>query len=252
MKNHRMMRIYLLAIVTAALTLAQNGKHEHEWAWEGEAGPLHWADLKPEYATCKTGKEQSPIDIRNPQQAALPAIHFDYKASPLKIIDNSHTIQVNYAPGSFITVGDHRYQLLQFHFHRPSEERIQGKSYQMVAHLVHADSEGKLAVVAVLLEKGTANSTIQEIWDKLPKTQGKEETVPGVEINASGLLPKNTAYYTYPGSLTTPPCTEGVTWLILKTPVDLSSEQIDTFAKIYPHNARPIQPLGDRVVKAGK
>jgi carbonic anhydrase len=252
MKNHRMMRIYLLAIVTAALTLAQNGKHEHEWAWEGEAGPLHWADLKPEYATCKTGKEQSPIDIRNPRQAALPAIHFDYKASPLKIIDNSHTIQVNYAPGSFITVGDHRYQLLQFHFHRPSEERIQGKSYQMVAHLVHADSEGKLAVVAVLLEKGTANSTIQEIWDKLPKTQGKEETVPGVEINASGLLPKNTAYYTYPGSLTTPPCTEGVTWLILKTPVDLSSEQIDTFAKIYPHNARPIQPLGDRVVKASK
>ena len=246
------MRIYLLAIVTAALTLAQNGKHEHEWAWEGEAGPLHWADLKPEYATCKTGKEQSPIDIRNPQQAALPAIHFDYTASPLKIIDNSHTIQVNYAPGSFITVGDHRYQLLQFHFHRPSEERIQGKSYQMVAHLVHADSEGKLAVVAVLLEKGTANSTIQEIWDKLPKTQGKEETVPGVEINASGLLPKNTTYYTYPGSLTTPPCTEGVTWLILKTPVDLSSEQIDRFAKIYPHNARPIQPLGDRVVKASK
>jgi carbonic anhydrase len=247
-----MMRIYLLAIVTAALTIAQDGKHDHEWAWDGEAGPLHWADLKPEYATCKTGKEQSPIDIRNPQQAPLPAIRFDYKASPLKIIDNSHTIQVNYAPGSFITVGDHRYQLLQCHFHRPSEERIGGKTFQMVAHLVHADSDGKLAVVAVLLQKGTANSTIQQIWANLPKSQNKEQEVTGVTINAAGLLPENIAYYTYPGSLTTPPCTEGVNWLILKTPMDISSAQIDTFAKLYPHNARPIQPLGSRVVKVSQ
>jgi carbonic anhydrase len=233
----------------AIVAPAQDVNHQHQWAYEGESGPQHWGDLKPEYSTCKTGKQQSPIDIRDVTPAELPAIHFEYKSTSLRIINNGHTIQVNYAPGSFITVGDHRYELKQFHFHHPSEERIHGDAYSMVIHLVHADKDGKLAVVAVLLKEGSANEALAEIWARIPKTQGKEKEIAGAQINAVDLLPPNTAYYTYAGSLTTPPCSEGVTWFVLKTPMHLSAEQIHTFADIYPDNARPIQPIDGRFVK---
>jgi carbonic anhydrase len=252
MKTQRTKLVFFLIIASSLPILAHDGKQGHEWSYEGADGPANWGDLKPEYVTCKVGKEQSPIDIVNPKQSALPVIRFDYKSVPLKIVNNGHTIQVNYAPGSSITVGDDRYQLVQFHFHRPSEERINGKSFEMVIHLVHADSDGKLAVIAVLLQKGQANKTLQEIWARMPKTEGKEQEIPGVQINASTLLPQDTTYYTYAGSLTTPPCTEGVTWFVLKTPADISPEQIDVFAKLYPDNARPVQPIGTRVVKAGQ
>jgi carbonic anhydrase len=240
---------FALLVVAVTAMPAQDTGHDHAWSYEGENGPAHWGDLEPAFSACKVGKEQSPIDIRNATEAKLPAIHFEYKNSSLKIINNGHTIQVNYDPGSFITVGDKKYQLIQFHFHRPSEERIHGRSYEMVAHLVHADSSGKLAVVGVLLEKGTANDTVNEVWAHMPKTEGKQQEFPGVQVNAAGLLPEKTAYYTYAGSLTTPPCSEGVTWLVLKSPTQISAEQIETFAKIYPMNSRPIQPLNGRVVK---
>src|SRR4029077_16175671 len=132
----------------------------HHWAYGGHGGPAHWGELDQEYSTCKLGKLQSPIDIRRPKAADLPAIKFDYKPSPLKLIDNGHTIQVNYAPGSSIDVAGAHYELVQFHFHKPSEEKVQGKSHAMVTHLVHKGSDGKLAVVAVLLDKGSANPTI--------------------------------------------------------------------------------------------
>ncbi len=252
MKIKRTKFVLLLIIASSLPILAQDGKHGHEWTYEGADGPAHWGDLTPEYATCKVGKHQSPIDIVNPKQAALPVIRFDYKNVPLKIVNNGHTIQVNYASGSFITVGERRYQLVQFHFHRPSEERINGKSFEMVIHLVHADGDGKLAVIAVLLQKGKANSALQEIWARMPKTEGKEQEISGVQINALTLLPQDTTYYTYAGSLTTPPCSEGVTWFILKTPADIAPEQVDIFAKLYPDNARPVQPIGSRLVKAGQ
>lgn len=252
MKNRRMKLAFLFVLLTAAALPAQDGKHEHAWTYEGDTGPGHWGDLKDEYSTCKVGKNQSPIDIRDAQKADLPAIHFHYRDSPLRIIDNGHTIQVNYSPGSYITVGDKSYELKQFHFHHPSEERVQGKSYDMVVHLVHADSNGRLAVVAVLLDRGTANRTIQQIWTHLPKTQGEEQEIRGVKINAGALLPHDRAYFTYSGSLTTPPCSEGVTWLVLQTPVDISQQQVDIFARIYPNNSRPIQAIGERVVQAGR
>ena len=183
-----------------------------------------------------------------------PAIRFEYKSGPLKyLINNGYTIRVNYhdAPGSgnFLIVGDKRYQLTQFHFHRPSEEYIHGKPYDMVVHLMHEASDGKVAGVAVLLKAGSANATIQQIWEHMPKTEGKEEEIAGVEVNPAGMLPHDTAYYTYMGSLTAPPCTEGVTWFVLKTPVDISAEEINAFAKLYPHDVRPLQPLNGRVVK---
>ena len=223
------------------------------WEYEGARGAEHWGDLDPDYAACNTGKEQSPIDIRGAEKTDLPAMRFEYRSEPVKyVINNAHTIRVNYhnAPGSvnFLIVGDKRYQLTQFHFHHPSEEYIHGKPYEMEVHLMHQADDGKVAGVTVFLKIGDANPTIQKIWQHIPKSEGQEE-VAGLEFNPAGLLPGDTSYYTYMGSQTAPPCSEGVTWFVLKTPVDISTEQIDVFAKLYPHDARPIQPLNGRVVK---
>lgn len=231
-----------------------NAQWKTYWSYEGATGANRWGDLDPSYATCKAGKEQSPIDIRKAEKSALPALRFEYKSGPLKyLINNGYTIRVNYhdAPGSgnFLTVGGKRYRLTQFHFHHPSEEYIQGKQYHMVAHFMHESSDGEVVGVAVLLEAGMANATLQQIWQHMPMAKSGEEEIAGVEVNPAGLLPHDTAYYTYVGSLTAPPCTEGVTWFVLKTPVDMSAEQIDAFAKLYPHDIRPLQPLNGRVVK---
>jgi carbonic anhydrase len=224
------------------------------WSYEGAKGAEHWGDLDPDYAACRDGKEQSPIDIRSAEKADLPAIRFEYKSGPLNIINNGYTaVRVDYVhSGDFLIVGDKRYELKQFHFHRPSEEYIHGRPYDMVLHLMHADIDGKVAGVAVLLKAGSANATIQQLWKFMPKTAGKLEEVPGVEVNPTGLLPHNTGYYMYQGSQTAPPCTEGVTWFVLKTPMEISTEQINAFAKLYPHDVRPVQPFNGRVVKESR
>jgi carbonic anhydrase len=246
------------ALLIVAMVLAPVGPRAQwktPWSYDGEKGPGHWGDLDPDFAACKAGREQSPIDIRHAQKAELPALRFEYKSGPLKIINNGYTaVRVNYAPGNgnFLVVGDQRYELTQFHFHRPSEEYIHGKSYDMVAHLMHKSSDGKVAAVAVLLNAGSANSTIQQLWQDMPMTPGKEEEIAGAEMNPAGLLPRDTGYYTYMGSLTAPPCTEGVTWFVLKTPVDISTAQINAFARLYPHDVRPVQPLCGRVVKESR
>jgi carbonic anhydrase len=225
---------------------------EHTWDYGEAHGPGHWGELKPEFAPCKNGHHQSPVDIRNPQKADLPPILFDYKPSPLDIIDNGHTIMINYAPGSSITVGGKKYTLKQFHFHRPSEEKINGKSYEMTVHFVHADDEGKLAVIAVLLQKGQENPLVDELWNDLPKEKEKEEILNNVRIDAAGLLPTDRGYYTFDGSLTTPPCSEHVTWFVLKHSVTVSNTEIEQFSKLYRNDARPTQPLYDRVVLESK
>jgi carbonic anhydrase len=228
-----------------------------KWTYEGATGAQHWSELDPDWAACNAGKEQSPIDIRSAKKAELPAIRFEYKSGPLKyLINNGYTIRVNYhdAPGSgnFMMLGDKRYQLTQFHFHRPSEEYIHGKPYDMVAHFMHQSSDGKIIGVAVLLKAGSANATIQQLWEHMPMTKGDEQEIAGVEVNPAGLLPHDTAYYTYMGSLTAPPCTEGVTWFVLKTPMEVSTEEISAFAKLYPHDVRPLQPLNGRVVQESR
>jgi carbonic anhydrase len=226
------------------------GGHAH-WAYSGPTGPNKWGEIDEQFGTCSLGQVQSPIDIRSDeaQLATLDPIQFDYKVSPLKIIDNGHTIQVNYAPGSSIAVGGTRYELLQFHFHRPSEERVNGKPYDMVAHLVHKDAAGQLAVVGVLLEKGAQRPVLQQVFDHLPGEKGKEVAVPGVSIDLTNLLPSKRAYYTFTGSLTTPPCSEGVTWFVLKQPSQVSADQVARFGQIYAMNARPVQPLNGRRVR---
>ena len=222
------------------------------WGYTGHGSPKEWGNLDPAFSTCKLGKHQSPIDIHGAKAADLPAIQFDYKPSPLKVIDNGHTIQVNYAPGSTIDVGGSKYELLQFHFHHPSEEKVNGKPHAMVAHLVHKNAEGKLAVVAVLLDKGGGSEVIDAIWKNLPKEKEKEVAVANVTIDVSKLLPANRGYYAFEGSLTTPPCSEEVRWLVLKSPVKIGTEQVAAFGKLYPMNARPTQPLNGRSLQASK
>jgi len=250
--NARSLWLGLLILGLAAAIAGQEKKSAPHWTYTGAEGPAKWGALDSSFATCKTGKEQSPIDIRNPQKATLAPIQFNYKPVPLKVIDNGHTVQVNYAPGSTITVGDHKYELKQFHFHHPSEEKVNGQAFDMVAHLVHGGADGKLAVVAVLLKQGQANSAIQAVWDHVPKQKGVETAAEGVTINAADLLPEARAYYTFAGSLTTPPCSEGVTWFVLKSASAISPQQLATFAKLYPLNARPTQALEGRVVKVSE
>jgi carbonic anhydrase len=239
---HLLITVLALTLLSTAPASAQEHKSGH-WGYDGNEGPSHWGDMSPEFAVCATGHHQSPIDIRNPRQADLPPIRFDYRPSPLHIIDNGHTIMINYAPGSSIRVDDKQYTLKQFHFHRPSE---------MVVHLVHADQDGNLAVVAVLLEKGNNNPLIRELWNDLPKEKEKEELLDTVTINVATLLPADRGYYTFSGSLTTPPCSENVTWFVLKHPVAVTAEEIEQFTKLYRHDARPTQPLYDRVVLESK
>lgn len=218
------------------------------FGYEGEIGPEHWADLSPDWAIARTGREQSPIDIRAASDdPSLPALAPRYLPCPLKVVNNGHTIQVNYAPGSHLPFLDSVYELQQFHFHAPSEHTVGGKAYPMEAHLVHQNAAGQLLVVGVFMDDGAENPVLREVLAAAPREEGERETE--LPILASGLLPSALSYCTYPGSLTTPPCTEGVTWIVLTRPVTVSPEQVAAFAAIVGHNARPTQPLGDRVVR---
>jgi carbonic anhydrase len=238
-------------ILTAGLASAAGWSAvaaDARWSYSGATGPAKWGALDKSFAVCKSGTAQSPIDIPDAdvRQGDLPPVLFNYKPSPLRIIDNGHTIQVNYAPGSFVTVAGKQYQLVRFDFHKPSEEKVSGKDHEMAVHLVHADKDGKLAVVAIFLDPGKENALIKTLWSNLPQTKDKESVVETVKINALELLPQDKGFYTFTGSLTTPPCTEGVTWFVLKTPTQISADQIARFAKLYPMNARPVQPLNER------
>jgi carbonic anhydrase len=227
---------------------ASAAKPSTPWAYTGEGAPDRWGQLQPEFRQCAIGTRQSPIDLRDTIKVDQEQIQFDYKASSFSVVDNGHTIQVNVAPGNAIQVMGRRYELQQFHFHRPSEERINGRQYDMVAHLVHKDAEGRLAVVAVLLERGQDQGLIQTVWNYLPLERGDTYAAP-VPIDLSQLLPKDRAYFSYMGSLTTPPCTEGVLWMVLRQPVPVSTQQISVFTHLYPMNARPLQAQSGRLIK---
>lgn len=221
-----------------------------EWGYEGEKGPEHWATLSSEFSACE-GKNQAPIDLVTDQmiEADLEPISFDYEAVPLEVVNNGHTIQVNYAPGSHITVDGIAFELKQFHFHSPSENRIDDNAYPMEGHLVHADADGHLAVVAVMFEEGAENQVLSRIWEHMPKEAGNKAQVEGETVTAEALLPENRDYYRFNGSLTTPPCTEGVRWLVLKNAVGVSKEQVEAFQDVMHHdNNRPVQPVNARPV----
>ncbi len=223
--------------------------HQVHWSYSGAAGAANWHKISPDYALCGQGQRQSPIDIKDGVRVNLEGIKFDYKPSALKVINNGHTIQVAYDPGSTISVGGTTFELVQFHFHRPAEERVNGRPFDMVAHLVHKSKDGALAVVAVLMMAGDENPFIKSLWNHLPLDVGMDETPAGVTVDATQLLPKIRGYFTYMGSLTTPPCSEGVRWIVMRTPVQVSRTQVNTFGRLYENNARPIQPAHARLVK---
>jgi carbonic anhydrase len=232
----------------AAAAVAAAPKHGTVWSYEGETGPANWSKINVDWAKCGTGNRQSPIDLRDGIKVNLEQISFDYHPSSFSEVNNGHTIQVTVGGGNFITVGNSVYELQEFHFHRPSEEKINGKGTEMVIHLVHRSAEGKIAIVAVLLERGQPHRLMQTIWDNLPLE--KFETVsPSIVLDPTDALPERREYFTYMGSLTEPPCTEGVLWMVFKQPMQASPAQMALFSRLYPLNARPIQSTAGRMVK---
>ena len=239
-----------LCILTALCLSAGTARADAHWGYTGHNGPPEWGTMSPDFSACKLGKFQSPIDIRDAKPADLPAIKFDIAVGAEDHRQWAHYRGQLRAWSSIDVVAC--CELVQFHFHKPSEEKIDGKAHAMVAHLVHKNAEGKLAVVAVLLDKGGASDLIDTLWKNIPPEKGKENAVDGTTIDVSKLLPDKRDYYTFQGSLTTPPCSEGVTWFVLKTPVKIADAEIASFAKIYPLNARPTQPTNGRSIQTTK
>jgi len=226
----------------------KDGHHATHWSYEDEGGPESWGSLKDEYKTCSTGQSQSPINITGEKDMGLKPIEFYYgKSTDSKVVNNGHTIQVNYAPGSYAVISGKKYDLLQFHFHSPSEHQVHGKHADLVVHLVHkSPDDGQLAVVGVLFDKDGENEFLKPIWRSMPAVKG-DSTVAGT-IDVNTVLPTDKGYFNYSGSLTTPPCSEGVNWNVLTTNVSVSDAQVAAFTSIFANSVRPIQPLNDRVI----
>lgn len=223
----------------------------HQWSYEGAGGPDHWGDLDAASKVCATGSQQSPIDVERPIEADLPDLKIQWAKSADTIVNNGHTIQLNFAPGSTLTLGDEEYKLVQFHFHRPSEHLVDGKRFPMEVHFVHQHSSGKLAVVGVLMSAGKENPAFNKVVATMPDKEGPAvKADPAIDPN--GFLPGDLDYYRYNGSLTTPPCAETVAWLLLTDPIEVSEADVARFAKLYAMNARPVQKDNRRfVLKSG-
>jgi carbonic anhydrase len=224
---------------------ARNGA---EWSYDGDTGPQHWGDLSPSYATCAAGVEQSPIDIVGVAPAQSPALEIDYHGTPLVIVNNGHTVEVEYHEGSTLSVDGHSWEVVQFHFHARSEHTVGGTSAPMEMHIVHRDEDGGLAVLGVFIEEGAENQPLAAVFDHLPTEPGDPEEIEGVEVSVADALPGELAAWRYDGSLTTPPCSQGVRWHVLSTPIEASAAQIRAFEAIFDHNFRPTQPLHGRVI----
>jgi carbonic anhydrase len=265
--NERVTSLPAVLAGAAALVLAgavsgtpEPPAHAHgtpHWTYAGEEGPSHWGDLSPGFSACAEGRRQSPIDIRATSPASLPKLRSDFRPAALQIahhehvadsLNNGHTIQVSYTPGETLTVGDATYDLVQYHFHSPSEHTIAGKSYPMEMHLVHQSASGALAVIGVLFEEGAHNGAFDPVWSNLPRAKGTQIHLEHVKVDVDALLPPTRTSYRYDGSLTTPPCSEGVKWFVMTTPVQLSAAQIAAFTALVKDNNRPVQPLNGRVV----
>ena len=222
---------------------------EIHWTYEGDAGPSHWAELSPEWAKCGAGRAQTPIDINTDyaDRIGLDDPVFHYHPLAPKIVNNGHTIEVDLPKGDAIELDGSYYELVQFHFHAPSEHRLNGRQYPMELHLVHKDAEGNLVVVGVFLEPGDALSTLGPVFDGMGLKTGQEKQL-GVEVDPRGLVPADHSLLRYEGSLTTPPCSEGVRWVVFTHPMTVSPEQIGAFTKLYTGNARPVQALNGRTL----
>lgn len=244
----RIKNIVVVGLITVGIfgtSAVADGTH---WGYTGHVGPDAWGHLSPKYKECSQGKNQSPIDIISSVNAHLPPLTLKYDAASTDIVNNGHTIQLNFAAGNILTIDGIDFELKQFHFHTPSENHIEGKSFPLEAHFVHLDKEGNIAVVALMFQEGEENEVLAKVWEKMPEKSGERSELKLADI-AKALLPKDLHYYRFNGSLTTPPCTEGVRWMVLKTPVSISKEEVEKFKHIMHHaNNRPTQPIDARMV----
>ena len=241
----------LFAFVASLSSAQTTGAY---WDYYGKTGPLGWGRLDPAYRLCSQGKEQSPIDIRGAHlNKALQPIEFHYISGPVTLENTRNTVIVHVDPGSYIVANGVRYELQQFHFHHPGEEAVKGKLADMDVHLVHQSADGKLAVLAVRLtvDRGDPNATLATLWQHLPATTGAKDKVTDF-VNPGGVLPGDRGYWTYTGSLTAPPCTEGVRWYVFEQPVSISLAQLRAFAAIYKLNSRPLQDTHGRRIEANE
>lgn len=229
----------------------QQSNQPVDWGYAGKNGPRYWGDLSPEFATCKNGRNQSPIDLRDAKAVGtqgLADLDIRYRDVPLKVENNGHTVQVNYPLGSYIKVGGKRYELLQYHFHTPSEHKKEGFHYPMELHMVHRDGDGNFAVIGVIFQEGEENDSLNTLLKVLPKKPGKQKIYSGLSLNPVYFIPANTEFYKYSGSLTTPPCTEGVYWMVFKQPISASAEQIQQMNEVLGENSRPVNPVNARTL----
>ena len=238
------------AVLAGALgvsALCAQGHSSFNWGYRGDIGPAYWGALDPAFSACADGSRQSPIELADALAVTQPGIVFDYRPLSAEILNNSFTIQVNVEPGNGIVVNAVRYEMLQFHFHRASEHTVAGARFPLETHLVHQSEDGALAVVGLLHREGTANEALAPIWASLPAEPADAVPVPGA-VDLAALLPKRRTAWRYRGSLTTPPCTEGVSWVVMTEPTTMSAQQIAAFSAIYDGNYRPLQPRNGRVV----
>lgn len=254
-----MFRVIYLILITLGLSIGCSGENQGmkeansgkpsnvHWGYSGQIGPTFWGSLADEFVTCDVGREQSPINIKTERVMNLSPLEFSYKPSrDSVIVNNTHTLQITYENGSFMEIAGKQYELLQFHFHSPSEHKIHGKRADLVAHLVHKSQKGEIAVLAILFDEGMADELVSTVWANAPRKKGNS-MISG-EINVKDWLPSDKTYYNYSGSLTTPPCTEKVNWNILQSKLSVSKKQVADFKKIFKKSTRPIQALNDRVV----
>jgi carbonic anhydrase len=255
-----------------AITVANDDKHLPHWDYGNEEGPATWAELSPEYAQCGVGRRQSPInltnstgspedDLANRDTSGSSRISFDYRASPIRVLRQSsvvdvlnsgHTIQVNPEGESVLDLEGERFRLVQYHFHAPSEHTLDGRRFPMEMHVVHQSDPGDLAVVGVFIRKGAIHPTVTKLWQQIPDKQGMVEHHEDVTVAPGKLLPDTIHTYQYSGSLTTPPCSENVRWLVIAESIEFSPEQIETFENLYAGNNRPLQPLNDRTIRLNR
>jgi carbonic anhydrase len=236
-----------LGLASPSLLAEQDAPH---WTYEGEEGPDHWGELIAEYRMCADGMNQSPINLVADVHTELPELVFDYYSTPVDQINNGHTIQQNIRPGSFLRIPDRgvSYEFKQFHFHSPSEHKIDGRSFAMEMHFVHASEEGAYFVVGVMIAEGKEHPVLKQLWSFMPENPGETSKDP-IGVEETNLLPPTREYFSYSGSLTTPPCSEGVKWIVLKTPIEASAEQIATFkSRVGEFTNRPIQAANARLI----
>lgn len=239
----------ILAVTGVACTSTGSSSTLPSWGYDGSTGPEYWGTLDGEFATCDTGMEQSPVDI--PADAPTTGgIELDYAASDAEWVDTGKTLQANFQPGNTMILDGEAFELLQFHLHARSENTLAGEYYPMDVHFVHQNADGELAVLGAMIEAGDRNSAWADFFDQVPASTDSPVAVLG--IDPEDLLPETRQAYRFMGSLTTPPCSEGVYWNVLTEPIEMSAEQIRAYTSVHPNSSRPVQPWNDREFMTGR